>query len=370
MESIGRLAGGVAHDFNNLLTAIISFSRFVMDDLAPGDPRRSDLAEVLKAADSAAKLTSQLLAFSRKRPVEPVLLELNGAVLGICRVLQRTLAASMELCFVEAAQPVHVTFDAGQLDQLVMNLAVNARDAMRDGGTLTMHVDVRRISNHRELASGDYAALTVSDTGTGMSEEVMAQIFEPFFTTKGEKGTGLGLATCYGIAKQANGHIEASSKPGHGSKFTVLLPLAPAPSKAPAAMRASLAPQSVPKQQLHGLVVIVEDQPSIRRIMQRNLENTGLNVVSAGTAEEALTLVEELDARVDLLVTDVVLPGMSGVKLADALRQRLPDLRVLLCSGFMGNDQDPGITIDARTEFLPKPFTGEDLARKATALFA
>lgn len=366
MESIGRLAGGVAHDFNNLLTAIISFARFVMDDLAPGDPRRSDLAEVLKAADSASKLTNQLLAFSRKRPVEPVLIDFGPSVMRIGKVLQRTLEESIHLCIVEGPSSLNVMFDPGQLDQLVMNMAVNARDAMPEGGTITIEVGRTRVQGHRELSDGDYATLTVADTGTGMDEEVMAQIFEPFFSTKGDRGTGLGLATCYGIVKQANGHIEAASNPGKGATFTVLLPLAESSQKANRV--GTQQPPTSPKQ-VRGLAIVVEDQPPIRRTMMRSLENVGMNVIEACTAEEALAVIEALDARIDLLVTDVVLPGLSGIKLADALRARQPDLRVLVCSGYMGNEQDPGILLDERTAFLAKPFTGTELAQKATSLF-
>jgi signal transduction histidine kinase/CheY-like chemotaxis protein len=365
MESIGRLAGGVAHDFNNLLTAIISFSRFVMDDLAPGDPRRSDLVEVLKAADSAAKLTSQLLAFSRKRAVEPVLMDLNTSVTRLSKVLRRTLEESIGLTVVESPMPVHVMFDPGQLDQLLMNIAVNARDAMSDGGKLTLEIGTLRIDNHRELPAGEYAALSISDTGSGMSDEVLAQIFEPFFSTKGDKGTGLGLATCYGIVKQAQGHIDVESRIGVGSRFIVLLPLAAAVADAVVAGKMV----SAPPRQLSGLAVVVEDQAAIRRTMMRSLQNVGFNVIEACTAEEALAIVQDLDARVDLLVTDVVLPGLSGIKLADMLRSRQPDLRVLVCSGYMGHEQDSGVVLNERTAFLAKPFTGHELISKATSLF-
>jgi two-component system, cell cycle sensor histidine kinase and response regulator CckA len=364
MESIGRLAGGVAHDFNNLLTAIISFSRFVMDDLAPGDPRRADLVEVLKAADSAARLTSQLLAFSRKRPVEPALLDLNQSVLRISRVLQRTLEASVHLRISESAEPIHVMFDPGQLDQLLMNLAVNARDAMPEGGTLTVDIASRKISSHRELADGEYATLRISDTGTGMTDEVMGQIFEPFFSTKGDKGTGLGLATCYGIVKQAQGHIDVETEPGKGSTFTIHLPRV---SRAPET-RVD-APEVVPVSKLSGLVLVVEDQPPIRLTMTRSLAAVGFNVIEARTAEEALTMVSDLQAKLSLLVTDVMLPGISGIKLADQLRAQQPDLRVLVCSGYMGSEQDTGIVLNDRTAFLPKPFTGPQLALKARDLF-
>jgi two-component system cell cycle sensor histidine kinase/response regulator CckA len=365
MESIGRLAGGVAHDFNNLLTAIISFSRFVMDDLAPGDPRRADLAEVLKAADSAAKLTSQLLAFSRKRPVEPALLDLNASVVRISRVLQRTLEESIDLRIVESREAIPVMFDPGQLDQLVMNLAINARDAMSEGGALTLEITQRTIAGHAELADGKYAAFSVADTGSGMSEEVMSQIFEPFFTTKGEKGTGLGLATCYGIVKQGGGHIDVESRPQHGSRFTVLLPLAQASLDQPARQVLS----EPPPQKRSGLALVVEDQPAIRRTMTRSLEEVGFNVIEARSAEEALTMVGDLAARLDLLVTDVVLPGMSGIKLTDRLRSEQPGLRVLVCSGYMGHEQDTGIVLNDKTAFLAKPFTGPQLASKASGLF-
>jgi two-component system cell cycle sensor histidine kinase/response regulator CckA len=365
MESIGRLAGGVAHDFNNLLTAIISFSRFVMDDLAPGDPRRGDLAEVLKAADSAAKLTSQLLAFSRKRPVEPALLDLNPSVARLSKVLRRTLEESIDLRIEEHPEPVSVMFDPGQLDQLVMNLAINARDAMPDGGTLAFRIARRSVASHPELADGEYATFSVSDTGTGMTEEVMSQIFEPFFTTKGERGTGLGLATCYGIVKQARGHIDVESKLQHGSQFTVLLPLAISATGQPAA---NVQSQPSPSR-LNGLALVVEDQSAIRTTMTRSLEGIGFNVIEARTGEEALAMVQDLAARVDLLVTDVVLPGLNGIKLADTLRAHQPGLRVLVCSGYMGHEQDTGITLDERTSFLAKPFTGPQLVQKACGLF-
>ncbi len=367
MESIGRLAGGVAHDFNNLLTAIISFSRFVMDDLAPGDPRRADLVEVLKAADSAAKLTSQLLAFSRKRPVEPVQLDLNASVGQLGRVLRRTLEEPIALDILPCTESLQVMFDPGQLDQLLMNLAVNARDAMPEGGTLTISSARRLIHDHPQLPDGEYAALSVADSGLGMSAEVLAQIFEPFFSTKGDKGTGLGLATCYGIVKQAHGHIEVQSRPDEGSCFTVLLPLA---GQGTAESSAQLEDAPARSARLDGLALVVEDQAAIRRTMIRSLQGVGLNVLEARTAEEALAIVEDLGARVDLLVTDVVLPGLNGIKLAEALRTSQPALRVLVCSGYVGADQDSEIQLEGRTAFLPKPFTGAQLASKACGLFA
>jgi two-component system, cell cycle sensor histidine kinase and response regulator CckA len=247
-----------------------------------------------------------------------------------------------------------------------MNLAVNARDAMPDGGKLTLEIARRHVHDHCELADGEYATLSVTDTGTGMSEEVLRQIFEPFFSTKGEKGTGLGLATCYGIVKQAHGHIDVRSRAGRGSTFTVLLPIASAAARASDMVRPSRGPSK-----LEGLALVVEDQSAIRRTMTRSLQSIGLNVIEARTAEEALAAVDDLAAKIDLLVTDVVLPGLSGFKLAEQLRMRQPGVRVLICSGYMGqeHEKDNSITLNEKTAFLAKPFTGSELASRATDLF-
>ena len=372
LESVGRLAGGVAHDFNNLLTAIISFTRFVVDDMAAEDPRRSDLCEVLKAADSASKLTRQLLAFSRNRAVEAVLTDLNDAVARFGRVLTRTLGESIHLRLLASPDPVPVVVDPGQLDQLVMNLAVNSRDAMPKGGTLTIEVGARPVRGHGAIADGDYATLTVADTGTGMGPETLRRLFEPFFSTKGESGTGLGLATCYGIAKQAQGHIEVESHPGLGSRYSVMRPrasgIAPARSLKPTANKvASNRPAVTAK--ATSVALVVEDQAAIRRTIVRSLQRAGFNVIDVRSAEDALSVVEELDTKLDLLVTDVVLPGLNGVKLAARLRDRQPDLRVLMCSGYTG-DETEELPRGPRTAFLPKPFTGSDLVDAATGLMA
>jgi len=366
MQSLGRMAGGVAHDFNNLLTAIISFTRFVMDDMGSQDPRRADLVEVLKAADSASKLTRQLLAFSRNQTTEPMLTDLNAAISRFGRVLQRTMEESIHLRVVESTVPVHVMCDPGQLDQLVMNLAVNGRDAMPSGGTLSVEVGRRSVRGHSLLAPGEYATLSVTDTGSGMTPEVMGQIFEPFFTTKGDRGTGLGLATCYGIAQHAGGDIEVESHRGFGSKFTVLLPLAEgasahasAPAPAVAALRGTAS----------SVALVVEDQAAIRRSMMRSLQRAGFNVIDAGSAEEALSVAEELKFPIDLLVTDIVLPGLDGIKLAQRLRATHPGLRVLVCSGYSDKAQYSEIESQPQTAFLPKPFTGADLVARASTLF-
>ena len=367
-ESLGRLAGGVAHDFNNLLTSIISFSRFVMDDLAPNDPRRADLVEVLRAADSASKLTSQLLAFSRKRPVEPRCIDLNASVASLGQLLGRVVGERIRLQINANLKDSNVLIDPGQLDQVLMNLAVTPRTRCR-GGTLSIAVEKRTLDAHPMLMPGEYVALSVRDTGLGMAEDVRRQVFEPFFTTKGEHGTGLGLATCYGIVRQAGGHIEVESEPGAGACFTVLLRIAAqAQSKA---VEGSSAPAPRPML-VQGLALVVEDQPAIRRTMARSLKELGLQVLEAGSAEEALSLVEDLNAQVDLLVTDVVLPGLTGVKLAEKLRLRAPKLRVVVSSGYLGveSESNNAALQVPDTAFLPKPFTGRQLMSVVGSMFA
>jgi two-component system, cell cycle sensor histidine kinase and response regulator CckA len=365
-DSLGRLAGGVAHDFNNLLTSIISFSRFVMDDLSPNDPRRADLAEVLRAADSAARLTGQLLAFSRRRPVEPRLVDLGPAVSSLAQIVGRVVGETVRVELELPERPVHTVIDPGQLDQLLMNLAVNAKDAMPGGGTLKLSIREEHLTAHPVLAAGRYAILTFSDTGAGMTTETLRRAFEPFFTTKGEHGTGLGLATCYGIASQAGGHIALESELGRGTIVTIALPASCASTQVDAVAPASDAQRS---RRLSGLALIVEDQPPILRSISRALKRLGFQVLESGTAEEAMSLVESLNARVDLLVTDAVLPGASGITLAERLSARVPDLRVLVCSGYLGDDLDMPASLRRSAAFLAKPFTGPQLASKVSALY-
>jgi PAS domain S-box-containing protein len=368
-ESLGRLAGGVAHDFNNLLTSIISFSRFVMDDLAPNDPRRSDLVEVLRAADSASKLTSQLLAFSRKRPVEPRCIDLNAAVASLGQLLGRVVGERIRLEINANVKNANVLIDPGQLDQVLMNLAVNAKDAMPEGGALSIMVEKRELHSHSMLPPGEYVALSVRDTGLGMNADVRRQVFEPFFTTKGEQGTGLGLATCYGIVRQAGGNIEVESERGQGACFTVLLKLVEQQQTKPVESSSGAVPRHA---LVNGLALVVEDQAAIRRTMARSLKELGLQVLEAGSAEEALSLVEDLNAQVDLLVTDVVLPGLTGVKLAEQLRARCPKLRVVVSSGYLGMESESNnIAMQVPgTTFLPKPFTGRQLMSLVGSLYA
>jgi two-component system, cell cycle sensor histidine kinase and response regulator CckA len=364
MESIGRLAGGVAHDFNNMLTSIICFTRFVVDDMAAEDPRRSDLVEVLKAADSAARLTNQLLAFSRRKPLQTVVLDVNAAVTSIGRVLRRTLGERVELVILPAEESLCAMCDAGQFDQLLFNLAVNAKDAMPNGGTITFKLSRQLLSSSEGLAPGDYVDLLVSDTGEGMSAEVVARAFEPFFTTKGERGTGLGLATCYGIVQQAGGSIAVQSQPGGGTSFRVLLPRVEEPRR----FEQRSSPQ-LPIA-LRGWALVVEDQPAILRTMARALTTAGLSVLEAANAEDAIAMLEEKGKLPDLLITDMVLPGMSGQRLVERLRERQPGLKVVYVSGYAGDELQQNVQTDAITGFVSKPFTGRQLVSRAATLFS
>jgi len=359
MEAIGRLAGGVAHDFNNLLTSIIGFTRYVRDDLDENDDRRADLGEVLKAAESASRLTSHLLSFSRRRALEPKTIELGETVRAVAKMLRRTIGENIELIVLTPEEQVFVFIDRGQLDQLIFNLAVNARDAMSKGGTLTIEVTCA-VARRRCRE----ARLSVKDTGCGMSQEVMAQIFEPFFSTKGELGTGLGLSTCHGIARQAGGDIMVDSAVNQGTVFTVVLPAQEAQDA-----RLHALPRAMRTVRGSGLALVVEDQPAILYTMERSLRDTGFKVIPARTAEEALALLDAGQGLPTLLVADVVLPGLSGVELWRRLRERNPSIASVLTSGYMSDTESGSIETDERTLFLPKPFAGPDLVDRVGLLF-
>jgi signal transduction histidine kinase/ActR/RegA family two-component response regulator len=366
LESMGRLANGVAHDFNNMLTAIICFTRFVVDDMASEDPRRTDLVEVLKAADNAARMINQLLTFSRRKPVQPVNLDVNAAVTSVGRVLRRTLGAGIELVILPAEEPLFVLVDPGQFDQMMFNFALNARDAMTEAGTITFRLARTQVAPEQELAAGDYVELIVSDNGPSMTTELAARAFEPTFSANAQRGTGLGLATCQAIVEQAHGSIALESQPGGGSCFRVLLPRASDVRRSEPA-RSGRAQLPVV---LHGTALVVEDQPAILRTMTRALSTTGLHVLEAVSGEGALALLEAGDSVPELLVTDIVLPRMSGQQLAARLRQRAPQLKVLFVSGYVGDEHAVPIELDAKTAFIAKPFTGQQLVTRAAALLA
>jgi two-component system, cell cycle sensor histidine kinase and response regulator CckA len=364
MEAIGRLAGGVAHDFNNLLTAILGYCEVLLNDLALDDTRRQDIMEITKAGMTAASLTRQLLAFSRKQIIEPVLVDLNGTISGIQDMLTRLLGEDLTVVFKLAPDLAQIKADRGQIDQILLNLAVNARDAMPNGGTLTIATaNAACGSGGREptlsVAPASHVMLSVSDTGAGMTAEVKAHLFEPFFTTKEQgKGTGLGLATVHGIVGRMGGTIQVDSAVGKGSSFAIYFPRAEGAATTPQAAtgRSSLDHSGQ-------TILVVEDAEGIRRLAKRILEPRGYKVLLAGNAEEALSLFRQ-NPSIDLVLTDIVMPGASGPELTESLRAERPDLRVVYMSGYTTETVVEQGVLQPGIAFLHKPFTPETLGQK------
>ncbi|NUP99152.1 MAG: PAS domain S-box protein [Armatimonadetes bacterium] len=365
MEAIGHLAGGIAHDFNNLLTAIVGYNGMVMEQLAEGHPARDDAAQVHQAAEHAASLTRQLLTFARREMVEPQPIEVGEQLARLEQLLRRLLGSQLELLVDPGRQPLTVQADPGQLEQIVLNLAINARDAMPDGGRLSITAEPATVAESADqplpLAAGAYVRLRFTDTGCGIAEEVRGHIFEPFFTTKPKgKGTGLGLATVYAIARQSGGHVECRSRLGEGSTFTVWLPRLDRPAAANTPLAEAPA--------LPARVLLVEDERAVRTLTARALKNLGYEVHAACDAEEALTLADELDGEFDLLVADMIMPGMTGRVLADELTASYPGLRVLFISGYADTEVGHLALDQHRRAFLAKPFTARELATALAAL--
>ena len=360
METIGQLAGGVAHDFNNHLTVINGYTALLLKRSATSDWAQEALSEILSAGERAAALTRQLLTFSRKQASEPKVLDLNLAVLQAARMLQRLVSADVEVVTRLAARPAHVLMDEGQVNQILMNLAVNARDAMPNGGVLTLGTSREEylgpaVTDDRLLASGTYVVLTVTDTGVGMPPEIQSRIFEPFFTTKHDKGTGLGLSMVYGIAKQAGGEVFLSSEVGTGTTFRILLPAMEAAANPPVAM----GPAAGTETGCGERILLVEDDPVLRKFAALVLTTAGYQVLEAAGSMAALELLARETEAVALLLTDMVLPGMPGIVLAEKVCAADERIRVLYMSGYW----DEGITGSPVPEsmFLAKPFTAEDL---------
>ncbi|HEX6964672.1 MAG TPA: PAS domain S-box protein [Gemmatimonadaceae bacterium] len=352
MEAVGQLAGGIAHDFNNILAAITGVAGLLLEDIGPASPHQTDVEEILKGARRAAGLTRQLLAFSRKQVLQPEVLDLNEIVQDTVTMLRPLLGSAVHVFTLPAPAAVPVFADRTQLEQVLMNLAVNARDAMPNGGTLTIEVGTTP-------AAGDAwaATLVVSDTGMGMPPDVAARAFEPFFTTKPlGQGTGLGLATVHGIVEQSGGTVRVSSDEGQGTTFTITLPLAES-----AANDATIARQAMTDATGAGTVLLVEDEEAVRTIARRVLERAGYQVLTARHGADALHVLEATDARVDVLLSDVVMPEMGGVELAALATARVPDLRVVLMSGYA--DTDVGVIgkDGVVAAFVAKPFTAESL---------
>jgi PAS domain S-box-containing protein len=357
MEAIGRLAGGIAHDFNNLLTVISGYTGMLIDTLSTKDPRRTDAERVKTAADRAAALTRQLLAFSRKQVLTPTTLNLNTVISDLSKMLPRLIGEDIDLAFVPGEQLSSVYADRGQVEQVLMNLVVNARDAMPEGGKITIEtrnkeLDEKYTRHRRGLVPGEYVMLAVTDTGTGMDSDTKARIFEPFFTTKEEgKGTGLGLATVYGIVKQSGGHIAVYSEPGQGTTFRVYFPATSASKKQ------EREPAPAPRKTRGETVLVIEDEADLRSMIVRALARRDYHVLEARTGEEALELVEKQKAEVQLLITDIVMPGMRGTEAAQRLASLLPDLKILYMSGYTDNAMFHQKLLEAGTIFLQKPFS-------------
>jgi two-component system cell cycle sensor histidine kinase/response regulator CckA len=361
MEALGQLAGGVAHDFNNLLTGISGFAKFALEQVPQGSSAREDIGEVLKLAKRAEALTRQLLAFSRKQPLQREVLNINRIVNEMMKMLGRLINENIELVFILAPDLGNVNADPGQLEQVLANLTLNARDAMPSGGKLTVEtanafLDQDYASANIGATPGAYVMLTVADTGCGMNDNIRQHIFEPFFTTKPQgKGTGLGLSTVYGIVNQLKGSIRVDSKPGRGTTFTIYLPRVEAVAVEKNPDDAGREPKS------KGTILIVEDEAVVLQIAKRAIEVCGYRVLTAASSSAADKVLAAQAENVDLALLDVVLPGRDGTKLFESWRKKYPRLRVLYMSGYMDNAIVINDILAHGFPFIQKPFTSEDL---------
>jgi len=369
LEAVGRLAGGVAHDFNNLLGVILGSSELLLDDLGANDPRRGFVEAITAASKRAASLTKQLLTFSRKQVSSPLVFDLNSIVKETGRMLPRLIGEHIEIAIVLSVEQAAVLADPTQVQQILMNLAANARDAMPEGGKLTIEVANCEMKEGGEeptdVAPGHYVKLTVGDTGTGMSPEIQSRAFDPFFSTKDiGNGTGLGLSTVYGIVKESGGSILVNSKRGEGTTFRIYLPRA----KEEIIERA--AASRVPDESLRGseTIFLVEDQSELRSLTHKFLQGLGYKVVAASLPGEAIQIAQQFTGKIDLLLTDVVMPGMNGQELARRLRLLYTNMRVLCVSGFADQTLQRGV-LDTNDAFLAKPFLLRELATKIRELF-
>jgi two-component system cell cycle sensor histidine kinase/response regulator CckA len=365
IDAIGRLAGGVAHDFNNLLTVIGSYADILVQTLSPLDPARPHAEHIRQATERAAGLTHQLLAFSRKQVMQPRVVDLNVVVRELESMVGRLIGEDIQLTVRLSEQPATVVVDAGQIEQVIVNLAANGRDAMPGGGQLvieTRHLSLTadELEDRPGMAPGAYVQLVVTDSGKGMDAETQARIFEPFFTTKAPgEGTGLGLSMAYGIVKQSGGWIWVYSEVGQGTTFKIYLPA----TDAPAAVRAPAPPKFI-RASSGETVLLVEDQDDVRTLTLRILEREGYVVLPAASGRDALALAASHANRIHLLLTDVVMPGLSGREVAEQLTAMRPGTRVLFMSGYTDNVIAQRGVLDPGTAFLSKPFTPETLAAK------
>ncbi len=364
MESVGRLAGGVAHDFNNMLGAILGHAELALSQVEPGNPLASDLEEIRQAARRSADLTRQLLAFARKQTIAPRVLNLNETVSGVTRMLRRIIGEGIDLLWRPGEDIRPIRMDPSQIDQILTNLCINARDAVGDSGTITIETGAASFDDHHCLAHpgflpGDFAMISVSDDGCGMDREMMSHLFEPFFTTKETgKGTGLGLATVFGIVQQNNGFIDVWSEPGRGAAFRVYLPCNESPVEPESASLQERVPATG-----HETILLVEDEPAILNVTRVILERRGYRVITAPGPDEAVGLARANPGEISLLITDVVMPGMNGWDLAGYLKTVQPGMKCLFMSGYTANVIAHQGVLDEGVNFICKPFVGNELAR-------
>jgi PAS domain S-box-containing protein len=365
LEGVGQLAGGIAHDFNNLLTVIIGFSSLAMRGLQSEDPLLSTLEEIKKAGDRAASLTRQLLAFSRRQVLQPKVLNLDSVVSEMEKMMRRLIGENIDLRAALAPDIGSVKADPGQIEQIILNLAVNARDSMPEGGKLTIetgnaYLDEEYVKHHVGAQAGPHVMLAVSDTGSGMDQKTQARIFEPFFTTKElGKGTGLGLSTVYGIVKQSGGNIWVYSEVGRGTTFKIYLPRVD--EGAPEYKRSSHLDEV---HQGSETILLIEDEEMLRKLARQTLSMYGYQVLDAANGAAAISMCEQHPGKIDLVLTDVIMPGLSGREVADRLLELRPEMRVLFMSGYTDDAIVHQGVLDEAANFLQKPFAPDSLAQK------
>jgi signal transduction histidine kinase/ActR/RegA family two-component response regulator len=361
MESIGILAGGVAHDFNNILSIILGYSELLLLELATNDPARAKVQTIHEAGSRAATLTRQLLAFSRKQVVQLAPCSLNQLILNLTKMLGRMIGEDISLEVRATAQDDTVLIDPGPMEQVLLNMAVNARDAMPTGGSLIVETENRELDaeyadTHEGVTPGRYVVVSVSDTGQGMSREVQAKIFDPFFTTKERgKGTGLGLAMVFGIIKQLGGHIFVYSEPGRGTTFKIFLPVSQAAVEKPSELSLPPLPQG------NETILVVDDEPSLKTLVTAILRPLGYTMLEAGSGAEAMEISDAFSERIDILLTDVIMPGMNGKELAEAITARRPETRVIYMSGYTDNAIAHHGVLDPGVVLIEKPITADKL---------
>lgn len=370
MESVGRLAGGVAHDYNNMLGVIVGYSEMALEKINPNEPLYSNLKEILNAANRSADITRQLLAFSRQQAITPKHLNLNTTIEGMLKMLRRLIGEDIDLIWKPKENIRPLKMDPSQLDQVLVNLCVNARDAILDVGTITIETGMKTFDesycyNHAGYLPGNYVALMVSDNGYGMTKDIQNKLFEPFFTTKEMgKGTGLGLATVYGIVKQNNGFINVYSELGQGSSFKLYFPC---DDQTVTSVPMSAGP--IPDAKGNETILLVEDEESILKMAEVMLERLGYHVISARKPAEAIEMARKHSSEIDLLMTDVVMPEMNGRQLSKTIQLCYPDIKVLFMSGYTANVIAHHGVLKEGINFIQKPFTKKELSKKLREIF-